>query len=256
MFPFRSNPGWAPVRRATFEFLVIVIGVLVALTADEWRQERGELQDLDEHLASVLEEVRYNAETVRIVRAGISARKIAGLESVIAHLESGEKTVPDPDALLKDLAESAAVWRPFLSRNSFDALKNSGLLRLARDDDLDDTLSGTYQVPEILFDQVALMQGDYPVAVNEFIPSPYHSELSGMRTYSGGTAPQVALDIGARDAVALIYEDRDRLLKLARGETAVATAVWYALTRILDDFQELDQFLAERLGVPPMAESE
>ncbi len=241
------------MRRALFEFLVIVIGVLVALAADEWRQERAELQDLDEHLASVLEEVRDNADTVRVVRGGISARKMAGLESVIAHLESEDPSVPDPEALLKDLAESAAVWRPFISRNSFDALKTSGLLRLARDDGLDDNISSTYEVPEILFGQVALIQGEYPIVVNEFIPSPYQSDLSGMRTYSGGKAPQIALDIGAAEAVALIHEERARLLRLARSETAVATAVWYALTRILDDFYELEQLLADRLGVPSEA---
>jgi hypothetical protein len=253
--PFRSSPNWAPLRRAVFEFLIIVTGVLVALTADEWRQERGERQDLNEHLASVLEEVRDNAGTVRIVRSGISGRKIASLEAVIAHLESGDTAVADPEALLREFADSAAVWRPFISRNQFDALKNSGLLRLARDDELDDKLSGTFENPEILFHQVNLIQGDYPIVVNEFIPASYQSTLNSMRTYiTNSKAPEMALDIGASEAVALIHFERPRLLSLARGEAAVATAVWYALTRILDDFQELERLLADRLGVPSMAD--
>lgn len=254
MFPFSSIQGLAPMRRAVFEFLVIVIGVLVALAADEWRQTRAELRDLDEHLASVLDEVRDNLSNVSAVRGGISARKIAGLETIIAHLESGETSVADPDALLKSLADSSAVWRPFVSRNRFDALNTSGLLRLAVGDELRDVLAGTYEVPETLLGQVALIQGDYPIVVNEIIPSTYQSSLSGMRSYIRGNAPEIALDISANDAVELIHEDRDRLLRLARGEAAVATAIWYALTRIQADFRELEPLLADRVGVPSEAE--
>ena len=255
MFPFRTTQGWAPMRRAVFEFLVIVIGVLVALAADEWRQTRAEFRDLEEHLTSVLDEVRDNLSNVSAVRGGISARKIAGLETIIAHLESGDTTVSDPDTLLKALADSAAVWRPFVSRNRFDALNTSGLLRLAVGDELRDVLAGTYEVPETLLGQVALMQGDYPIVVNEIIPSTYQSSLSGMRSYIvEGTAPEIAIDIGAEDAVELIHEDRARLLRLARGEAAVATAVWYALTRIQADFRELEPLLADRVGVPSEAD--
>jgi hypothetical protein len=255
VFPLKSSPNWAPFRRAVFEFLIIVTGVLVALTADEWRQEWGERQDLEEHLASVLEEVRANAGTVRIVRSGISSRKISALEAVIAHLESGDSTVADPEALLEEFADSTAVWRPFIVRNQFDALKNSGLLRLARDDDLVNQMSGTFEISQILFDQVNLIQGEYPIVVNQFIPASYQSSLGGMATYSrGGVAPEIALDIGAGDAVALIHDERSRLLRLARSEAAVATAVWYALTRILDDFQQLERLLSDRLGVPSMAD--
>lgn len=239
------------MRRAVFEFLIIVTGVLVALTADEWRQEWRERQDLEEHLAGVLEEVRDNVDTTSVVRSGISARKIASLEAVIAHLESGETTVADPEALLQEFVDSAALWRPFLSHNRFDALKNSGLLRLAGDENLDDQLSNTFAAPAVLLDQLRVIQGNYPIVVNELIPASYQSSLSGMRAYTrGGTAPEIALDIGDREAVALIHEDRTRLLRLARGEAAVATAVWYALTRIMDDFEELERLLSDRLGVP------
>ena len=67
MFRSRGESGDEPIRRAVFEFVVIVTGVLVALAADEWRQERQELRELNSYLVSVLDEVRDNLGTIRII---------------------------------------------------------------------------------------------------------------------------------------------------------------------------------------------
>lgn len=249
----RGESGGDPIRRAVFEFVVIVTGVLVALAADEWRQERQELRELNSYLVSVLDEVRDNLGTIGIIKSGLTTFKITGLETVIAQLESGDTTVDDPGTFIKQIAFSADTANPWFTYSRFEALKTSGLLRLLEDDDLADGLSSTFQAPQVLLDQVKVLQGDYPIVVNEFIPASSQAELNPLRGYSREAAPEIAIDIGAKEAVDLIHQDRDRILRLARGEAALATAKWYALNRLAEQFSELERQLAQRLGVPSRA---
>ncbi len=255
MFRLRSLADGESLRRAGFEFVVIVMGVLVALAGDQWRQDQEETRELNGYLAHVLNEVQSNLRTVRRIRISLIVLKIPALEMVIAYLESGDTTVDDPDELMRALATSSWSADPWFTRNRFDALKNSGLLRQLGDVDLADELSDTFQAPQVLLDQVEAMQGDYPVVVNEIIPATEQPELNRMRGYAGGDAkpPAVAIDITPVEAIGLINQDRERLLRLARGEVAVATAKWYSLLRIEEQFSELEQALAKRLGIelPP-----
>lgn len=253
MFRSRGEGGGEPARRAVFEFLVIVTGVLVALAADEWRQERQELRELNSYLVSVLDEVRDNLGTIRNIKSALTTRKIAGLETVIAQLESGDTSVDDPEAFIRQIAYSADTATPWFTYSRFEALKTSGLLRLLEDDDLADGLSSTFQAPQVLLDQVEILQGDYPIFINQIIPASYQAELNPLRGYSREAAPEIAIDIGAKEAVDLIHQDRQRILRLARGEAALATAKWYALNRLAEQFFEVERQLAQRLDVPSRA---
>jgi len=255
VFRNKGEPDGSPLRRAAFEFVVIVAGVLAAFAADEWAQEREELRELNGHLVSVLDETRSNLVTIRIIKEGLSTEKFSALETVIAHLESGDATVDDPDAFIQQLGYSTWSGTPWFTRNRFDSLKESGLWRLLGDDELAGEMSATFQAPQVLMDQVRNFQGEYPVAVNEIIPASYQAELNTMRGYAppDALAPEVAIDITAKDAIVLIDRDRERLLRLARGEVAVTTAKWYALSRLQEQFGLLEEALADRLGVPSQA---
>ena len=112
-----------PVQRAIFEFLIIVTGVLVALAVDEWRQERAEIRELNQHLVSLLEEVENNLESVTFIRVSLTQVKTPGLETVIAHLESGDETVDDPDEFLHALADSTLLANPWFTTSRFEALR-------------------------------------------------------------------------------------------------------------------------------------
>lgn len=248
MSRLRKRIDESALQRAAFEFLIIVTGVLVALAVDEWRQERAELRELNQHLVSLLDEVENNLETVIYIRVSMTQVKTPGLETVIAHLESGDEAVDDPEEFLRAFADSTLLALPWFTRSRFEALRNSGSLRMLGPD-LAGDISTTYSAPEMLLSQVEALQGEYPLVAQRFIPAPLHSELSPLREYIPETsAPTVVFDIGADQAIALIHENRDRLLMLARGEAAAVTANWYALKRIEAEFAELKQQLESVLA--------
>ncbi|MDH3914682.1 MAG: hypothetical protein OEU49_00455 [Chromatiales bacterium] len=247
MFKFRSGPGDHPIQRAVFEFLVIVTGVLVALAVDEWRQERAEIRELNQHLISLLDEVESNLESITYIRVSLTQVKIPGLETVIAHLESGETTVDDADEFLKAFADSTLLAVSWFARNRFDALKNSGSLRML-DPDIAGDISSAFEAPEILLPQVVRLQGGYPVFAQQFIPADDQSELNSLRYYLvDTTAPEFVFDISADEAIDLIHENRDELLLLARGEAAAVTANWYALKRLEIEFSALKELLESQI---------
>lgn len=226
------------MKKLAAEFVIIVAGILVALGVDEWRQGREELRIGNEHLSDVAQEIRSNLGTVERIQARSLARKLENLQTVIQFLNDPDAPVADASALLHAFARSTAAASPWLVNSQFEALTNSGNVRLLRDQGLAREIAGIYQAPEVLFKQVERIQGDYPVAVAELIPAQLQSEFSQLSGYlPEQKAPPIADDADLTRAIAGLRARRIELLGLARGEAAVATAKWYALMRLQRDMQ-------------------
>jgi hypothetical protein len=227
------------------EFLTIVLGVLIALAVDGWRQDREELRIASEHLSDVAAELRQNLCTVERIRALQMPRKIENLQTVLQFLNDPQADVADPVALLYAFARSTAAAQPWLVDNQYQALQNSGNVRLVRKLQPELGLSSLYEAPDVLLSQVQRIQGPYPVVVNELIPAQLQSEFSQLRGYARGEqAPALVDDADLARAIEAIRARRLELLALARNEAAVTTGRWYALARISNDLHDTVQELA------------
>jgi hypothetical protein len=227
------------------EFLIVVAGILVALAVDQWRQDREELRILKESLADVAMEVHGNISTIERIRDKAMIRKMQGLETAIRFLSDPDGKANDPDALLQAFAFSASGATPWLVDDRFQALRNSGNLRLLRNDELAGHLTTAYEGPHVLFAQIDRIQGTYPTVVNEMLPASLQSTVNSTRWYArGATAPVIHDSATAAGAVEEIRGRRLELLRLARAESAVATGKWYALERTNHDLHELLTSLA------------
>jgi hypothetical protein len=241
------------VRKFAGEFITIVVGVLIALAVDGWRQDREELRVAREHLSDVTVELRQNLCTVERIRARNLPRKIENLQTVLQFLNDPEAEAADPVALLHAFARSTAASVPWLVDNQYQALQNSGNVRLLRKLQPDLVLSGLYEAPEVLFSQVERIQGPYPVVVNELIPAQLQAEFSQLSGYARGERAAVLVDdADLSRAIEAIRARRSELLALARNEAAVATGRWYALARLSNDLNDTLQKLAgwDRATVP------
>lgn len=233
-------PGAPTVRHFFIEFLIVVAGILVALGVDQWRNGRQELEVANEHLADVTDEVRQNLCTVQRVLALATTERQASLQTVLDFLNDPSAAVPDPAALLQAFSVSTAQARPWLVDNQYQALQNSGDVRLVRKLKPDLQLSAVYEGPNLLFAQVDQIEGDYRVVINELLPAQLQQKDSPLAKYArGSTAPAFVDDADLNAAIAALRARRVELLGLARNEAAVATANWYALTRIKADMMYL-----------------
>lgn len=226
------------MRRLAAEFAIIFAGILLALAVDEWRQEREELRIASEHLSDVAGELRGNLCTVERIRVRSLQGKMTSLQNVLQFLNDPDAPVEDPTTLLQDMAGGAAAATPWLVDNQFQALQNSGHVRLLRKIQPDMGLAGVYEGPQVLFSQVERIQGAYPVVVNEIIPAQMQAEFSQLSGYTRSKdAPPLVDDADLTHAIENIRARRTELLGLARNEAAVATAKWYALARIKENLQ-------------------
>jgi hypothetical protein len=233
------------MKNLAAELITIVLGVLIALGVDGWRQDREELKIASDHLSDITAELRQNLCTVERIRVRQMPRKIESLQTVLDFLNDPNAEVADPAALLHAFARSTSAARPWLVDNQYQALQNSGNVRLVRKLHPDLSLSGVYEGPDVLFSQVERIQGNYAVVVNELIPAQLQSRFSQLRGYtSGEDAPAMVDDTDLAQAVEAIRARRSELLGLARNEAAVATGRWYALTRISEDLSTTVQELA------------
>lgn len=241
------------MKRLLGEFLTIVLGVLVALGVDEWRQGRAELQIAREHLADITAELRQNLCTVERIRALQLPPKMDSLQTVLRFLNDPQAEAADPGALLQAFARSTEATRPWLVDNQYQALQNSGNVRLVHKLHPGLVLSSIYEGPKVLFPQNERIQGPYPIVVNELLPAHLQAQFNQLRSYARGSeAPVVVDDTDLTEAIKAIRARRVELLGLARNEAAVATGDWYALTRISKDLhatlKELERW--DRSDVP------
>lgn len=233
------------MKKLAAEFLTIVLGVLIALGVDGWRQDREELKVASEHLSDVTAELRGNLCTVERIRVRHMPRKFENLQTVLNFLNDPQAEVADPAALLHAFARSTSLARPWLVDNQYQALQNSGNVRLVRKLEPDLRFSGLYESPDVLFSQDERIRGPYPIVINELIPAQMQSEFSQLKGYTrDAKAPVLVDDADLTKAIDAIRVRRAELLPLARNEAAVATGRWYALTRMSEDLTAVIQQLA------------
>lgn len=241
----------APLKKLAAELVTIVLGVLIALGVDDWRQDREENRIAYDHLVDLTGELRGNLCTVERIRERHVNRKLADLQSVIAFLNDPQSRVEDPMAFLGQFASSSGTSLPWLVDNQYQALQNSGNVRLVRRLHPTLRLGSIYEAPDLLFSQAERIQGDYPKVVNELLPAQLQPQLNPLRGYARDptiVAPAVADDPDLARAIEAIRARRLELLPLARNEVAATTARWYALKRLsnemrsmLDDLKQWDQ---------------
>jgi len=229
-----AGAGAVSLRNLLAEFVVVVAGILVALRIDNWRQHRQELRMVAEHLSDVALEVSGNVETVEHVQRALE-RKRQALETVIAFLKN-EPGSPDeaPEKVLRSLSVSTQLVAPWLRDNQFQALQNSGNLRLLRHSELANNLADSYAMPEVLFSQVRRLQSAYPAVLQGLLPARMQLSTNPLGVYvpQGVNAPLIADDEDIAVTLDRVRARRGELLPLARSEAAVCTAEWYALERM------------------------
>ena len=131
------------LRRLLAEFVVVTMGVLTALAADNWNDGRKERALGQSFRASIALDMEQNVREVeRTIRQAGSHK--ASLMRVIAGIETGESQWSTSDAFVEDLVHCTYLGLPRLSSIAFDELRGTGSMRLLRDDQLQRRLSEYY----------------------------------------------------------------------------------------------------------------
>lgn len=247
---FRGSFGQSIV-----EIILIVIGVLIALWVDEWRSDLAEKKAIQQHLAGLVGEIDSNRRTLHRLRDDSVPRQIADLEYVIHLLDQSNPKIDDPERFVETLIRSTKIRSPWFERNSFESFRTSEHYHSVHIQGLAPFVSDAYEAQTVLYSQRFDYQDAYKDAVTQLIPARYQSESNGMRSYTPARfrAPVIADGNATDQVVASIIDNRIELVRLARYKAERITAKWYAMTRIILEFQNLRD---EVLDHPLMRDAE
>lgn len=258
----RLLPATHTLRHMLFEIFIVIVGVLIALAVSDWQQQRHDRQVAIQQMQSLLQEVDGNLYSLNNFREHLIPYKLHALETVIATLQGNAPLhIKDVNGFMTTLSSSALTAGMWFKHSSFDALRSSGGFRILGNTALENQLSNTYAGVPVLLDQLKQLEPGYPKLVMQLMPARYQSTLNPLKGYARGPSPAPKVgDVESDQAVVrAIQQHRAQLLARARGEVAVATANWYALTRLRSDFLEVREMLIKQLAAygdsPPAAKA-
>ena len=156
---------------AIAELIIVVAGVLIALAADSWnddRLNRLEEAELVERLISDLE------RDIRSIDRGLGllARKTESLDRVYATLVVADVEPDDPAGFLDDVIEGAQYgWNQSTARRvTFDELLGTGKFGLIRDRDLRVRIAEYYALDDSVHSRIDERETRYPHLSYQLVP--------------------------------------------------------------------------------------
>ena len=139
-----TESRWLPIAsRLLAEFCVIVLGVLVALAVDEWRQTKAEEQLAIEYLEALVLDLKRDINEYEGSRQFISG-SVRGIDHVLAAVSGNQAENPYP-SLAEALRRSSWVNYPAWTSGTLSELVNSGTIRLIRDPQLKRAMLDYYE---------------------------------------------------------------------------------------------------------------
>lgn len=203
------------------EVAVIVVGVLIALGAEEFREERSERALIDSYIGSLSTDLRADSVEFRAMLAPnhLPAQRDA-TSSLLAILADPDST-PSDAMVLSHLR--AQILLPFAMkrRATFDDLVGSGRLGLIEDPDLRRGLVEYYAGP------VATDQAAYDAYLNvSFFPFTHHLTMSlGVGRYTAMATCDVLVGDDPRTLACYEAASQGDELELLRGDPELAALV-------------------------------
>jgi hypothetical protein len=138
------------------EFVVIVLGVLVALWVDQVRAARADAALEVEYLESFV--IDLDADLAQFDSADAWSRRQEAAAATVLALYDGPR--PTSDVFVLVAAVESAGWQyvPSITRNTIDDLRSTGNLRLIRDPTLRRAIAGYYTTVENVSVPIAAMR--------------------------------------------------------------------------------------------------
>jgi len=121
-------------RTALGELIIVIVGVLIALSVDSWWEGRANRLEEAEHLVALRAEAEQNLAQLYVKIAGVE-RFTESTRTLIRILE-GHQKAPSPDALV-ELTWSSFSFQEYVPQfTAYDNLLSTGSVRLLSDEKL------------------------------------------------------------------------------------------------------------------------
>jgi len=150
------------------EFAIVVLGIFVALQAENWNQERRDRQLEQAYISRLIDETRVNLVLLTELQQ-ILEDKIDFIRS-LPGLSLGEAFRRDPQEFMSRLDYSTYLALPGLRSETYQELESSGRLSLLRDTELRSAIANNLNDYESARPFFLEPIGDYRRILSETLP--------------------------------------------------------------------------------------
>ena len=187
-----------PWIRLLSEFIVIVIGVLVALAVDQWASDRNDRASELEYLLALRVDLRGDSTMFADALVPIAVRADSVMVE-IAPVVRGQAPVPlDTLGFLRGVVQSTGSFTRLGEHTTFDELLATGSLRLIESSSLRSSLVSYYASKDYLEDVTAYRASGYPDVVRSHLPGD---------PFLAGPSDAAIRSFGVRDAIEAIRSE-------------------------------------------------
>jgi hypothetical protein len=138
-------------RLAVGELVIVALGVLIALWADQAIQTRQEAQRAISYLEGLQTDVRADINALRF-SSDQARNRLAIIRQVEIWLHDPSAS-PDPDALVMNVHYAGVTFFPTISRFTIEELKSTGDLRLLKNQGLKRQVADYYNQIDLQIEQ-------------------------------------------------------------------------------------------------------
>jgi hypothetical protein len=122
------------LRYAIGEFLLVVIGILIALQINNWNEERLEQRQIADYAHALIRDLERDVAMASVIKAEVNVL-INKIHTLAAYIEN--KSVEDLRNIDLFYLMRAPFYRPYYwNRTALEQIKNSGALRQMRNQEL------------------------------------------------------------------------------------------------------------------------
>lgn len=151
------------------ELIIVALGVLIALWADQWMQDRQDTATAIAYLERLQVDILADIKALRFSTAQ-ARNRLAITRQVDAWLEDAGAE-PDPDTLVMNVHFAGVVFSPTISKFTLEELKSTGDLRLLTNEALKRQIADYYN-------QIGLQIEQWGTWGDEGITETYFRELA------------------------------------------------------------------------------
>lgn len=198
----------AGLRWVLGETLIVVVGVLIALAVDNWREERREERTEEQYLSSLLEDL--DSDFAELARAGGQARTAAEAARTVLEVLRGQAQSISGDSLAWSVEYAGFLYFPAYFPYTFNELLSTGNLRVIRDPEVRREIAAYYNLIESekqWWDRYRGIQARYTTAMQ------------------GTLGPHIRARITFGNALEVSEEDRRRILRELSTRADLAAAL-------------------------------
>ncbi len=138
-----------PLKRLLAEGVVIVAGVLLALAADGWMEEREERRLEDVYWTELRADL-VQGDSILEAASAMAARRLAGANLVLDATRGRLSDTVSAEALVYGMSMANGLYSPPVPRDTWDEIVSEGRLSLLQDPSLRRDIAALYRSVDLL----------------------------------------------------------------------------------------------------------